>query len=89
MKLAERHGTVLTGRQFAASLVEEIAAETSSGTPVIVDFKGVETVSPSFADELFGKLVARVEPDQVRFENLSGHLETVARLARLGRPGTS
>lgn len=85
MKLAERHGSVLSGRIFAAELAEEVLSQAEENGVVVFDFAGVETVSPSFADELFGKLVVRVGPDRVRFENLSPHLQAVSQLARLGR----
>lgn len=52
---------------------------------VVLDFEGVDTVSKSFADELFGELVARLGSDKVRLTHLSPHLAAVAKLAQLAR----
>src|SRR4051812_44711061 len=85
MKLAEEHGAVLTGRQSAAKIAEQIIEQIAMGRCVEVDFDDVRAVSPSFADELFGKLTTRVDMRHVRFTNLSAHLESVARMARQHR----
>lgn len=84
MKLAES-GPVLTGRASAASIVERVLEQLARGESVELDFAGVQAVSPSFADELFGKLVTRVNIDRVRFINLSPHLASVARMAEQHR----
>jgi hypothetical protein len=85
VKLAEEQGSVLTGRASAAQLVERVVAEVAAGEIVVLDFDGVQAVSPSFADELFGKLATRLQGDRVRFANLSDHLESVARMAEQQR----
>src|SRR5688572_17681211 len=82
MKLAESYGPVLTGRASAAQLTELVLEEIARGQRVELDFAGVHAVSPSFADELFGKLITRVGPQGVFFTNLSPHLESVARMAK-------
>lgn len=81
MKLAESYGSVLTGRAYAAEIVERVARDIARGESVEIDFSDVHAVSPSFADELFGKLAARVDISDVRFTNLSEHLQSVARMA--------
>jgi hypothetical protein len=85
VNLAEEQGRVLTGRASAARIVERVAAELSAGDVVVLDFAGVQAVSPSFADELFGKLASRLRSDNVRFANLSEHLTSVARMAEQQR----
>jgi hypothetical protein len=85
VKLAERHGAVLAGRAEAISLRESLAHELAENGVVVLDFAGVETVSPSFADELFGRFVDSVGEDRVRFENLNAHLLAIASMIRRDR----
>lgn len=85
MKLAETYGSVLTGRAVAAAIAEEAVREVARGGSVVLDFQGIEAVSPSFADELFGKLRNRAGGEQVRFLHLSSHLAAVARMAEQHR----
>lgn len=85
MHLAEEHGDVLGGRDLAGEIREEVVRRVEAGEEVVIDLDGVLTVSPSFADELFGKLPASVG-SRVQFENVSEHLQSVAEMARAGRP---
>lgn len=85
MKLSEKHGPVLAGRTQAIHLRELLASELREDGVVVLDFDGVETVSPSFADELFGRFVDAVGEENVRFENLNPHLRTVAEMFRRRR----
>jgi hypothetical protein len=85
ISLADRFGPVLAGRPQALTVRQEIESETSAGHEVVVDLDGVVTMSPSFADELFGKLAADAAEGRVRFEHLSGHLANVAQTAAAGR----
>lgn len=82
MKLADTYGNVLTGRAAAGELVERVLEQLSRGDSVELDFEGVQAVSPSFADELFGKLGTRVRLDRLHFTHLSPHLEYVARMVQ-------
>jgi len=82
VKLAERHGRVLSGRPTAISLREELESEFRHEGVVVLDFESVEAISPSFADELFGRFVDRVGREHIRFENLSPHLLEVERMVR-------
>lgn len=52
-KLAEQ-GQFLSSRHVASSLRQQILL---AGGPVVVDLSGVESLSDSFADELFAVLV--------------------------------
>jgi uncharacterized protein DUF4325 len=84
-KLADIYGSVLAGRQPAIEIREEVERLVRAGETVTVDLEGVATMSPSFADELFGKLAANVGTDAVRFEHLEGHLAAIAEMAAAGR----
>jgi hypothetical protein len=85
---AEEFGPVLTGRSLAETLrarIETLAA----AEPVVVDFDGVEAVSPSFADEIFAKLpVDLVRSGRVRFENVDDDLSVLVAYVTAAR-GTS
>ncbi|MHB1467740.1 MAG: STAS-like domain-containing protein [Solirubrobacteraceae bacterium] len=52
-----------------------------------VDLEGIVTMSPSFADELFGKLGPEIASGHLRFESLSPHLREIAHMATSGRGG--
>lgn len=85
MRLADRHGSVLGGREVAEHIREDVERRVGAGEEVVIDLDGVLAVSPSFADELFGKLPAAVA-QHVQFTNVSDHLQAVADMARAGRP---
>jgi hypothetical protein len=87
IRLADEVGPVLTGRTVGARVRERIGACVLRGESVVVDFEGVEAISPSFADEMFARVPAEaVESGQVRFANLDDELLMIARLMsrRLG-----
>lgn len=63
----------------------EIERELQAGQDVVVDLDGVITMSPSFADELFGKLTTETDSGHVRFEHLTGHLQSVAKTVSAAR----
>jgi anti-anti-sigma regulatory factor len=64
---------------------QEIEHKIHKGHDVVVDLSGVITMSPSFADELFGKLASEMDTGRVRFEHLSNHLASVAQTAAAAR----
>jgi hypothetical protein len=80
MHIATEHGAVLTGRRAGAEIART-ASERARDGAVVLDFTDVETVAPSIADELFGKLRARIDDEHLRFTNLSPHLREVAQMA--------
>lgn len=82
MKLSERSGPVLTGRMTAQALRESLRAELAVTGHITLDFEGVRAVSPSFADEIFVRLVSDVGENDVTSTNLSGHLERVVTTVR-------
>lgn len=67
IRLVDEFGPFPAGRPSAEQMRARIEQAVAAGEHVVVDFDGVEAVSPSFADELFAKLPADVLRD--------GHLE--------------
>jgi hypothetical protein len=87
LRPADSFGSVLSSRFLAADLRAEIERLLESEGSIVVDFEGVEAVSPSFADELFAKLPrAAIESKQIRFENVGPSLMAIARYVIAGRP---
>lgn len=84
MRLAEKHGEVLGGRILGEEIRAEVISLVEAGEDVEIDLDGVLAISPSFADEIFGKLPATVG-DHIRFVNVSDNLQAVAEMARAGR----
>lgn len=82
MKLAELHGPVLSGRTTAIALRTQLQEEFAGRGVVVLDFEDVETMSPSFADELFDRFVDEIGEDHVEMANLSPHLSVVADIVR-------
>ncbi len=58
--------------------------QTASGEHVVIDFDGIDALSPSFADEIFGKLPTEAG-DRVKFVNLGPAMQTMASIAKKGR----
>jgi hypothetical protein len=85
MRLADEFGPVLSGRDLAESIKDDLARRVKNGETVVVDFDEVLAVSPSFADEFFAKLPDPVA-EKVELKNVSDHLQAVATMARAGRP---
>lgn len=87
MRLAEKHGEVLGGRVLGEEIREDVVRLVQAGEAVVLDLGGVEAVSPSFADEIFGKLPQEVG-ERVEFVNVSRQIQAVANMARAGRAGS-
>lgn len=51
-------GTDLASRQTAATVRYNVASVVSSGNKVVVDLSDIESLSYSYADELFGVIAA-------------------------------
>lgn len=83
---ADELGPVLAGRGLAAGLRERVEGALNAGDSVVLDFEGVESMSPSFADELFAKLSVRPGDERLKFENLDDDLQALARFVIEGRP---
>jgi hypothetical protein len=87
IRLADEFGAVLVGRGTAERIRTRIEREAHShDEPVILDFEGILTVSPSFADELFAKLdPAFRQSGQVEVKGMSPALQSIARFVVAGR----
>jgi hypothetical protein len=80
LRLADDFGPVLTGRFLAEDLRRRIEEFVSSGDEVVLDFAGIEAMSPSFADELIAKLPQdALASNAVRFEHLDEDLRALVR----------
>jgi hypothetical protein len=70
-------GSFLHTRFDAATIREKIVTAWKSGESLVLDFDKVEMISPSFADECFGKLVNELNlsagevEETLKFKNLS------------------
>lgn len=53
----KKFGTVLSTRQSGRVAFDEVAPMVRAGKKIVFDFCGVDSVTNSFADELFGRLV--------------------------------
>lgn len=83
---AEEFGSVLVSRFLGAELrlrVEHLLDECD----VVIDFAGVEAISPSFADELFAKVPAEgvQHRGRLQFKNLGAETRALARFVAEGR----
>lgn len=68
-------GPILFGRDHGSAVRDELISLVDGASDVVLDFKGVEKMSLSFADECFGELVSqlasRPTPPHVRFAGMS------------------
>lgn len=88
IKPADELGPVLASRSVAATLRSRIETAVGQGSWVVLDFEGVEVMSPSFADELFAKTnppIGTSTDAQIRVENLREDLQALAEYVRRGR----
>lgn len=84
VRLADRYGAVLNGRSLGESIRGKAMDHVRRGEAVVLDLDGVEAVSPSFADEIFGKLQAEAG-DLFEVINIGPALKPMANIARAGR----
>lgn len=56
--LMKKWGHVLSERDLGSKIRKEIINDLHTGKSVVIDFSGVEMINSSFADEVFGKLIA-------------------------------
>jgi anti-anti-sigma regulatory factor len=91
IRLADEFGGVLLGRDNAQRIRSRVENATrESSEPVVLDFEGILTVSPSFADELFAKLdPALRNSGRVEVRGTSPGLDAIARFVVAGRPASS
>ncbi|WP_439555225.1 STAS-like domain-containing protein [Dyadobacter sp.] len=62
----QKFGSVLGSRRLGVIVREEILNALAANTTVVFDMAGVNTVSNSFADECFGKLLFDVDFDTLK-----------------------
>ncbi|HUA10599.1 MAG TPA: STAS-like domain-containing protein [Solirubrobacteraceae bacterium] len=88
IRLASEFGAVLLGRTSAEGLRTRVERAARAGNQhVVLDFEGVITVSPSFADELFAKLDPAVRRSgHLEVRGMSDALASLARFVEAGRP---
>ena len=84
MRPADEVGPILASRSLATSLRERLEAEVERDGTAVVDFNGVATMSPSFADELIAKLPPEVQ-QRVKLVNLSSDLRVLIDAVTAGR----
>lgn len=78
-------GPDVSGRGLGESIRDQVDAAVNE---VVFDCAGIETMSPSFADELFGKLaVQQNRPASLRVANASPEVTSVIRFAVRERQG--
>jgi len=77
-------GPDLSGRTLGESIRLSIE---SGATEVIFDCAGVESMSPSFADEVFGKLAAQPQRPHIQIVNATPDIVALARFAVRERHG--
>lgn len=78
-------GPDVSGRGLGESIREKVDAAVDE---VVFDCGGIKTMSPSFADELFGKLaVQENRPANLRVANASPDVTSVIRFAIRERQG--
>jgi anti-anti-sigma regulatory factor len=86
IRLADEFGNVLVGRSTAERIRLRIEESAHGSEPVVLDFEGIITVSPSFADELFAKLEPELrQSGQLELRSMSPALESIARFVVAGR----
>lgn len=90
IELATKYGTHLATREiWGQKVCSDIKTLLALGYSVEVSFKGMESASPSFFDEAFGKLVEEYSLDFLKHHlsitNISEHYRVVLNRAILRR----
>lgn len=83
LRLVDQKGAFLTRSQGEKlrHRIEEIFSNLESGHRIAIDFAGVDVMTPSFADECFGKLAERLGANRFRQSiSLNGADETIRTL---------
>jgi hypothetical protein len=72
-------GTVISGRELGKAIREGIDVRAKE---VVFDCEGIDSMTPSFADELFGKLSVQDErPENLKVANAGPEVLSVIRFA--------
>lgn len=86
LQLADTFGAVAVSRARAAMLRESIEETLNGGEDVLIDLRGVTTLSPAVVDELFAKTNASSAGGRLSFANVPTSIEPLIRFVRAGRP---
>lgn len=84
MRPADELGPILASRGRALDLRRRLEAELAAAGEAVIDFEGVDTMTPSFADEFIAKLPADAR-DRLRFEHLDEDLRALIDAVSAGR----
>ena len=84
MRPADELGSILASRSLAADLRQRLEADLERDGTAVVDFDGVATMSPSFADEFIAKLPPDAR-ERVELVNLSDDLRALIDYVTAGR----
>ena len=80
LKLKET-GEILGLRETGSRLRKLIETAVKQEEPVLIDFDGVESVSSSFADELFAKIYIEIGQDKfvnlIKLKNANNFIKTI------------
>ncbi len=77
-------GPDISGRTRGALIRESIE---QGATEVVFDCAGIESMSPSFADEVFGKLAERPQRPRIEIVNATPEIVALVRFAVQERNG--
>jgi len=76
-------GGFLGSRHLGAEIRKMIEADLAEGLTVVINCKGVDMISHSFADEFMGKLAANLGRnafrERVKFKNVSPKIASILR----------
>lgn len=83
--MMREYGSALVTRKAGSAAYKSIVARMSPEEVTIFDFEGVDTITNSFADEVFGRLAYELGMDELRqrttFRNVSPFWAKVIRTA--------
>ncbi len=84
IRLAENLGPDISGRERGEAV--RLSVDVAAGE-VVFDCAGVDSMSPSFADEVFGKLAAEPQRPRIQIVNASRDILALVRFAVQQRNG--
>lgn len=74
---SEAFGSFLSGRDQGASMRAQIENLRFAADVVCVDLDGVEMMTPSFADEAFGRIAGALQDESVELRNVPSAIEAL------------
>lgn len=89
IKVKEKEFTHLQYRFPALLIRSKVEDAFSSTKKIIIDFEGIHTISESYADEVYAKLLLKFEMEKIfekiKFQNTNHFIKSVIRSALLKR----